>query len=304
MIIGNQRNKELNIELPQSDIVVDPNKVIVKDFIFDNLKGISKKYTDELDRQAKEYAESAVKGEFASDEEIYEKAKESLDYLYGEKKSKTTAQKEQSVADLTQQKQSKTAEKKNALSELDDKYARSTDRLIEKMSRNGLLHSSILENSLEEQTRSKSAEAQALEQGYKNKINAIDQKISRLNASYEDALKNYEISYALELEDKIGKLKTQRDKAVSAFEKTNASEKEQAYDAFLQEEEARNRAYEESMGDYTDSKRQNYQERYDYVVGALAGKDKTAVSRFIKENEKKLKEYLGLYYEKFVEEVS
>ena len=304
MIIGNQRNKELDIEIPKTDFAVDPNKVIVGEFIMDGLKGISKKYTDELKRQANEYASEAVKGEFASDDEIYEKAKESLTSLYGEKKSKAASEREQNVAELTQKKQKQTEEGKSAISALDDKYARSTDNLIEKMSRHGLLHSSIMDLSLEKQQQSKQSETLALEKELQSKVGVIDQKISRLNASYEEALKNYEISYAIELEDKIAKLKTQRDRAVSAFEKTNASERKQAYDAFLEEDAARNREYEARTGDYTGAKQENYQERYDYVIDALAGKDKSAVSRFLKENEKALKNYLGLYYEKFVKEVS
>ena len=72
----------------------------------------------------------------------------------------------------------------------------------------------------------------------------------------------------------------------------------------MEDEKQRDLEYEEREGDYTGLKKENYLARYDYLLSALKDKKPDRIRRFLKETEDDLREYLGLYYERFVKEVS
>ena len=135
-------------------------------------------------------------------------------------------------------------------------------------------------------------------------MQAIDEKIEKLNRAYEDAMRGYEISYAIELEDKVKKLKSQRDKLADKYYKERQTERDAIYEKALLRETSDDQVYEKTYGDYREDKKANVQERYDYLVNALKGKNSTAVAKFLKDYQSDLKHYLGLYYDRFVEEVS
>ena len=139
---------------------------------------------------------------------------------------------------------------------------------------------------------------------YDKKVQAVDAKIDRLKSSYETALENYEISYALQLEKEIARLQKKRDKMEDEYAKEHRSERDAAYDEYLEKDRVENKAYEDRTGDYTGAKRENYKERYNYLVDQLKDKNAKSVAKFISQYENTLRDYLGLYYEDFVKEVT
>ena len=165
-------------------------------------------------------------------------------------------------------------------------------------------HSSVADLSRREALSSYHAASRELNDQYDRKVQIIDRKMDRLNAEYKEALRSYEISYAIELEKKLADLTAKRDRLVDSYERTHDSKVKKAYNSYIKEEERAQNEYELSHGDYFGEKKENYLERYDYLVGELKGKKKSAVTSFLNENASELKSYLGVYYDAFVKEVS
>ena len=305
MTIGKTGEKSLLPEsVPSVGLTTDQSRIILRDKIITNLKSIAKKYDDEVNAQANAYAEKVTKGSFDSDEDLYQAAKESLDETYGQKKQKATERMQTSSDELSDKRLSLESDRTRALSRLAKQYDQKQDRLVEKLTKRGLASSSIATLAREEAATERAqaeAETDAL---YNKRIQTVDRKIEALTASYNAALKNFEVSYAMDLQDKIDRLKGKRDKLQSDYEKTRASDKKQAYNAYIEQQEQTNREYEQKEGDYSGAKKQNYEERYTYLLEELQGKNKKSVQKFILENDALLRSYLGLYYDRFVKEVT
>ncbi len=305
MIIGKTRDKILLPELPSSvDMTADPSKVILQNEILSNLDSIAKKYEKGLKQRARAYAEDAVKGVFESDEELMKRAEDSLGALYDEKRQKATDRFEKNDEELREKQAELASGRAEKMDRIAQEYDAKESRLAENLSRRGITHSSIADLSSEGLRAEMAEEEQAASALYDKKLGAVEEKIKLVKATYENALKNYEISYALELEKQLNTLIKKRDRMQSDYVKQHADDREKAYYDYINDDKQRNRVYEESEGDYFGAKKENYQERYDYLMDALAGKNKNSVKNFINQNEADLRAYLGLYYDRFVKEVS
>ena len=306
MNIIKTRNREFEAQKPLQPLVAsDPDSIIFHDKLMEDLKSIADEYDKDLRQRATSYAEKQVAGGlFAGDEELLSQAKESLDSLYGDKKATAKEKYQSKTADLESSLSELKTDRARALFRESEKFDQEAGRLAEKVQKQGVSHSSVALLAGADLNERRDQALEDVNHAYDKKIEAVDGKLARLNASYAEALKNYELSYAVQLEKEIGRLQSKRDRLEKEYVKEHAGEKERAYDAYLAKERKENRSYEESEGDYTGAKRENFQKRYDYLVGALEGKTKSSVKIFIKQNETRLKEYLGLYYDRFVEEVT
>ena len=305
MIIGNRR-QVLNDPIIFGDPIAPqrPVTTVRADEIFENLGKISQKYNDSMTAKANEYADGRIKGNFESDEELLAQAKESLDDLYGSKKeklaTKTAAQKDE----LGEKMIGYESDRDRAKEKVDARYKTAWGNQKEDLARKGISHSSIAELSGEKMREDYRKDVRAVDLSYDKKAKAIEEKIDKLTRAYDDAMKNYEISYAIELENRLGKLKSQRDKLEDQYYKEKQTEREKAYTEYIVKESSADREYESKYGDYREEKKANMRERYDYLKEALKDKSSDEISKFLADHGAEVKHYLGLYYDQFVREVS
>ena len=306
MIIGNRKSEIDNPKDTQPiEIEVDPNSVIRSTELISGLKSIADRYSTELRKQANAYADLQVGDSSAdSDEALLQRAKETLDEIYGAKRDKKTNAFSDSSDALNEQKRTLGVDRALALEKVGDRYRVKEDTLSENMSKRGLTHSSVDPLAREALGEERNKELARVNYTYDKRIDTVDRKIERLTSSYEDALKNYEISYAIGLEKEIARLKSKRDRLADEYAKEHADDRQKAYDEYMTKERKANADFEEMQGDYTGLKKDNYTERYNYLVGELKGKSAKSVQNFINNYEYVLKEYLGLYYDAFVKEVT
>ena len=303
MIIGKTRDKIMTAD-PVVDISVDPSAIIRTADVLSGLKSIADKYTSSVNKKANAYADEVVKGSFDSDEELLRQAKESLDATYGVKKSEAQDNYAVKSGELSEKKSGLSVDRARALSRVEESYGAKADKLAEDIARKGLSHSTIADLAKNELSDKRSEELARVNYAYDGKVKAVEGKIERLTSAYETALKNYEITYAVQLEKDIAKLKSKRDRLADEYAKEHKDERSKLYGEYLARDKAQNEEYEAREGDYVGEKRENYLERYNYLVDQLAGKTAKSVANFIKSNESALKEYLGLYYDDFVKEVT
>ncbi|HCU56592.1 MAG TPA: hypothetical protein DIC18_04615 [Clostridiales bacterium] len=303
MSIGLERPQKNNVIIDTRNMMPDKGNILHEDRILSDLKDISDKYAADLNKRANDYADKVVSGEFVSDEELLGQAKQSLDSIYGEKTKKLRSSTEEKTEALDLQKNEAAGDYANRQSALRERYEKAWDNNLESLSKKGMSHSSTAALTKDLLQSDYAADAAENERKYTEKVDGLERKIQKYNAAYEDALRNYEITYAIELEDKVAKLKKQRDQMVESYNKSHQSERQAAFDQYKDEELSRNKKYEEETGDYSGGKKQNYQERYEYLLSALDGKNKGRIDRFLEKYKNELKEYLGLYYDSFLEEV-
>lgn len=305
MIIGKMREDSLKEPtIPIVDTSYDLSTIIHTKEVLSGLRSIADRYNQDLDQRANAYADEQVKGTFDSDEELLRKAKESLEEIYGEKKGQKTGDYIQKSGDLAEKKDALSVDRALALDKVGEKYDAKRGTLAEDLSKKGLSHSSIANLAKEDLDVKRGEELAQVNYSYDKKVQAVDAKIDRLKSSYETALENYEISYALQLEKEIARLQKKRDKMEDEYAKEHRSERDAAYDEYLEKDRVENKAYEDRTGDYTGAKRENYKERYNYLVDQLKDKNAKSVAKFISQYENTLRDYLGLYYEDFVKEVT
>ena len=272
--------------------------------VLEGLYGIAQEYDDAVKAKAKKYAEDRYHLETETDDELSARAKEYADGIYEGKQRALEENLNVKTRDLNAQKSDYGVDRAAALRDLKKSYGKAESDLLEGLSRKGLTHSSIGDLSRESLLAEHREAVQRTERGFDRKVEIIDRKIEQANAAYETALKNYEISYAIRMENKLNKLRDERDRAVQTYEREHTEDREKAYKSYLFRNESQNKQYENEHFDYTGDKKENYQARYDYLVGALAGRNKEAVAEFLSQNAGTLKEYLGLYYDRFIKEVS
>ena len=305
MIIGKQFDKSLtSVDEPIPDISVDPNAVIRTAEVISGLKSIASRYTSDLKKQARAYAEEKVASALDGDTDFYSQAKDSLDEIYGAKREKATSDYAERSKELSQQKGEIGNRRASAIWRVSDRYDVKEGKLAEKLSKNGLNHSTIADLAKADLKEKRAREIARVGEIYDKRVEALDNKIDRLTSSYELALKNYEIAYAVQLERDIAKLQSKRDKMEEEYKKEHADDKDKAIAEYLENDRKENAEFEDCEGDYTGAKKENYTERYNYLVEQLSGKTAKSVANFIKNNEATLKEYLGLYYDDFVKEVT
>ena len=283
---------------------VDRSNVIVNDKVLKGLSEVANEYEKDLRARARQYAEETVAGHFDSDEELLSQAQASLDALYGEKRQKAEDKLVKQGDSLEADRFRLANDRARALARVAEEYEGKQDRMAEKLSKHGLNHSSIAPLAASDLRAKEAWATDDVNYRYDKRIAAVDAKITHLTETYEQALKNYELSYAVQLEKDLARLKSKRDRLADEYEKEHASEKRQAYYAYLDEQNKKDLEYEEREGDYAGLKKENYQARYDYLLSALQGKNKPRIQRFLSEAEPELREYLGLYYDRFVKEVS
>ena len=292
--------------IPKESLTVetDPLPPIYSASILRGLEEIKKSYDDDLSVKAKEYAESAVAApELDSDEEILEKAKDALEGKYADKKAKTEAQKEKELSELIEKKKKTIDDYSDSVRSVERMHADKERRAIEALSRNGLTRSSVFDlrkKQLEEDHVYDRARLDAKTEGT---IASLDKRIEQVESEYQNALSSFEIDYAIALEDKIAKLTEKRDSLLSSYEKSKETKLDKAETKFLKNLEKENAAYEAEFKDYKDDKKKNYEERLKYAVeetNKLSANDK---KRLLAKHSEELKEYLGLYYDRYMKQI-
>ena len=123
MIIGKQFDKSLtSVDEPIPDISVDPNAVIRTAEVISGLKSIASRYTSDLKKQARAYAEEKVASALDGDTDFYSQAKDSLDEIYGAKREKATSDYAERSKELSQQKGEIGNRRASAIWRVSDRY--------------------------------------------------------------------------------------------------------------------------------------------------------------------------------------
>lgn len=251
-----------------------------------------------------------------SEDELLEKAKLAADPGYTGKKDKLTASTQTALTKLEDAARDAQSDYLEDTAKLNAKEKEAGEAVKNRMIEQGLINSSIVETLqsddktlFEEQKRAAHAE-------FEQKTAQIDREITKTRLSFEQALMQYDLQYAADLDAKLSSLKIAQKKLKEEADAYNKkiAEQELRYQkerqqriAALEEERAAKQAeidaktaeYESQYG-YSDEKAEEMERRYQLAYQTFAKMDKSDALRLIEEQNAALKETLGLHYPRLI----
>ena len=286
-------------KIPTIDIV--PENPYGK--ILAGLGNLQKEYEKSVRVRAQEYANDAVSApDLDTDEELMEKAKNYADGKFADK----IAKEEKSTADqldsLDKKKRSLGETYSDEIRTLERSHANKERRALEALSKNGMTHSSTFDLRREEIAADRAYDIGRADAKYDKEIADLDERIESVRSAHKAALSGFEIDRALALEDKLQKLTEKRNKALASYEKTKDSALTKKQKEYIEELERENATYEAAFKDYTGDKKENYEERLRYAIDQTKRLSKSDREKFLTNNGDALRGYLGLYYNRFIQE--
>ncbi len=296
---------------PKSSRIADESPVIDAELpsnpsvpILNGLESIKNKYEEAVKIRAKEYAESQVVApDLETDDELIEKAKESIEGKFADQRAKTEQKAQEELEELIERKKEKISDYSDKLRTLERESASKERKMTEAFSKNDMTHSSTFELRKQQLKDDYVYDRAKLDADRERQIAYLDKKIENVEAAYQAAISSFEISYAIALEDKKTSLIEKRDRLLNAFESTKDEKLDKQEKAFYKIYEKENAEYEEAFNDYKDDKKENYEERLRFAVEKTNALTKSQKERLLKENKDALRNYLGLYYRRYLKEI-
>lgn len=203
------------------------------------------------------------------------------------------------------------AESKKARDEatLNAQMKKLTDQQQQSVIRQKIVHSSINEGGKDEIETYGAVSAENIKSDFDDKFNAIKSERERAMLSYENALKEYNLKYAADLEKKIAGLKLQEEKRLEEINKYNkkiAAEKE-AYRknveakrkeqdeaaAVLEEMRKETESFSRELYGPSQAEKEELEKRYRMAYDFYSAFDKDVAAKLIADSVKELETLLG-----------
>ena len=268
------------------------------------LSKIRNEYEEGVKIKAEEYANGAVSAPNAeTDEELMEKAKDSIADSFAERKNKLETKTAKELDSLIERKKSAYDDYSDKTRSIDRLHSDKERRAFEALSKNGMTHSTVFDLRKEQLADDHAYDRARLDAKLENEVRNLDGRIEETQRSYRSALASFEIDYALALEDKLQKLTAKRDKILQSFEKSKQSKLGEREREYVENLEKENEEYEKEFRDYTGDKRTNYEKRLNFAVEETKRLPKSQRDRFVRQNEDELRSFLGFYYPKYIKEI-
>ncbi len=307
-----------------------------KGVIFDSEEDVLKRF-EELEREYQEYLKSKeekydidklfpkdsglkeIEYTPISDEDILSAAKAQTDYSKKQDVDKVEAKYIAAQESLKEGKQEADKNLAKSYENLNALYSELRQNAQDDALKRGLARSSIATSSLNALNREHLDKASEQEIAYRQVVGDIDSKIAKLEIDKESAIIDLDVKYAIELDDEINRLKSERDKTVSEYEKYNNTirEKQEKYEEERQEKiadflhdkavekankEKEQLALEKKYG-YTGEKLVNYSKRYDAAYEYYSSLSPDIALSALKASPN-MRYYLGNFYDDLVNVLS
>lgn len=307
--IESERQKKIDEALKAENSVVD------------KLKEIEKKYNDSLPKEdeididsvfPKDSGLKEIEYTPRTDEDIVEAAKKSVGYDKQSEVNKLDQRYQNAIDALTENKQTAKDTLKQNYDNLEKLYKQLRENANDDALKRGVARSSIASGKMDALDASHLKSASDAENAYAATLAGINSDISKLERDKDTALGQLDLKYAVELDEKINQLKSERDKTVEKYEKYNndVRQKMQAFETDRQkkisdylkkaesaklEKEKNQREYEAKYG-YSGEKLDNYTERYQTAYDFYSSLSPDIAADALKASPN-MKYYLGeLYY--------
>lgn len=292
--------------------------------VVDKLKELEKQYNDSLPKEEtpdldalfpKDSGLKEIEYTPRSDEDIVSAAMKENAYDKGVKKSQIEDRYAKAIDALVDDKKSAKQNLTESYANLEKLYSQLKENSLNDSIKRGMARSSVAGDKLSALDSAHIGAAGDIERGYTESVAKIDGDISALEKELGSALDQLDVKSASELEDRIQKLKDERDAKVKEYEKYNndvrvkndkyALERENKIADYLAQKEKEKaekdkaqQAYEKENG-YSGEKLDNYSKRYQLAYDFYSSLSPDVAVDALKASPN-MKYYLGVYYDKLM----
>lgn len=292
--------------------------------VVDKLKELEKQYNDSLPKEEapdldalfpKDSGLKEIEYTPRSDEDIVSAAMKENAYDKGVKKSQIEDRYAKAIGALEGDKKSAKQNLTESYANLEKLYSQLRENSLNDSIKRGMARSSVASDKLSALDSAHVGAAGDIERGYTESVAKIDGDISALEKELGGALDQLDVKSASELEDRIRKLKDERDAKVKEYEKYNnevrvkndkyALERENKIADYLAQKEKEKaekdkaqQAYEKENG-YSGEKLDNYSKRYQLAYDFYSSLSPDVAVDALKASPN-MKYYLGVYYDKLM----
>ena len=292
--------------------------------VVDKLKELEKQYNDSLPKEEtpdldalfpKDSGLKEIEYTPRSDEDIVSAAMKENAYDKGVKKSQIEDRYAKAIDALVDDKKSAKQNLTESYANLEKLYSQLRENSLNDSIKRGMARSSVASDKLSALDSAHVGAAGDIERGYTESVAKIDGDISALDKELGGALDQLDVKSASELEDRIQKLKDERDAKVKEYEKYNndvrvkndkyALERENKIADYLAQKEKEKaekdkaqQAYEKENG-YSGEKLDNYSKRYQLAYDFYSSLSPDVAVDALKASPN-MKYYLGVYYDKLM----
>lgn len=292
--------------------------------VVDKLKELEKQYNDSLPKEEapdldalfpKDSGLKEIEYTPRSDEDIVSAAMKENAYDKGVKKSQIEDKYAKAIGALEDDKKSAKQNLTESYANLEKLYSQLRENSLNDSIKRGMARSSVAGDKLSALDSAHVGAAGDIERGYAESVAKIDEDISALEKELGGALDQLDVKSASELEDRIQKLKDERDAKVKEYEKYNnevrvkndkyALERENKIADYLAQKEKEKaekdkaqQAYEKENG-YSGEKLDNYSKRYQLAYDFYSSLSPDVAVDALKASPN-MKYYLGVYYDKLM----
>lgn len=292
--------------------------------VVDKLKEVEKQYNDSLPKEEtpdldalfpKDSGLKEIEYTPRSDEDIVSAAMKENAYDKGVKKSQIEDRYAKAIDALVDDKKSAKQNLTESYANLEKLYSQLRENSLNDSIKRGMARSSVASDKLSALDSAHIGAAGDIERGYTESVAKIDEDISALEKELGGALDQLDVKSASELEDRIQKLKDERDAKVKEYEKYNnevrvkndkyALERENKIADYLAQKEKEKaekdkaqQAYEKENG-YSGEKLDNYSKRYQLAYDFYSSLSPDVAVDALKASPN-MKYYLGVYYDKLM----
>lgn len=292
--------------------------------VVDKLKELEKQYNDSLPKEEtpdldalfpKDSGLKEIEYTPRSDEDIVSAAMKENAYDKGVKKSQIEDRYAKAIDALVDDKKSAKQNLTESYANLEKLYSQLRENSLNDSIKRGMARSSVASDKLSALDSAHIGAAGDIERGYTESVAKIDEDISALEKELGGALDQLDVKSASELEDRIQKLKDERDAKVKEYEKYNnevrvkndkyALERENKIADYLAQKEKEKaekdkaqQAYEKENG-YSGEKLDNYSKRYQLAYDFYSSLSPDVAVDALKASPN-MKYYLGVYYDKLM----
>lgn len=218
------------------------------------------------------------------------------------------------VGQLENKKENATAESQIKQDELDKEYDEIKKQIEDSLVQRGMYRSSVKQGQEDFSDAQKALESDKINQDLANKLSGYDSEIEKLRNEEKTAIDGLNLKYAQQIQSEIDKLLGERQKQIDDINKYNneLKVKEAKYieDRLLAIEKQLSerikdnleiKELEEKTG-YVGEKDKNYKQRYELAREFYLSMPKD-VAQIMYSDNSKLRDYLGLYYNKLGAEI-
>ncbi len=182
-----------------------------KDELVNNFTGIDQKYNDALSAdngfKETELNLERVEASKPSDEEIESTAKQSLNDYYNSGVANLKSSAEEESANLNNKIASETESATKQKESVSASYEQAKKEAENEAIKRGLARSSIIMKQLENYDTAKLNKISEIDKGLASTLTDLNDQISSLQTKLNESLNNFDLSYAVKLQDKINSLK-------------------------------------------------------------------------------------------------